>query len=71
MTELRLLPLKEVRLKVGLSGATIYRKMAEGSFPKPCKQGSRSLWVSSELNAWIASAIEERDHAEDSTHKDP
>jgi predicted DNA-binding transcriptional regulator AlpA len=50
MTELRLLPLKEVRLKVGLSGATIYRKMADGTFPKPCKQGSRSLWVSWELD---------------------
>ena len=59
----RLLPIAEVRKIVGLSSATIYRKMADGSFPLPCKQGMRSLWVSSEIDAWVAGVIAERDEA--------
>ncbi|MEA9885960.1 AlpA family phage regulatory protein [Xanthomonas campestris pv. raphani] len=52
-TELRLLPIKEVRAKVGLSPATIYRQMQAGKFPKPHKVCSRSLWLSTELDGWI------------------
>ncbi len=61
MTDRRLLPIAEVKKVVGLSGATIYRKIADGSFPRPCKQGTRSLWVSSEVDTWIATVIESRD----------
>lgn len=56
----RLLPLAEVRKIVGLSTATIYRRIGDGSFPLPCKQGVRSLWVSTEIDAWVASVIAER-----------
>lgn len=59
----RLLPIADVRKIVGLSSATIYRKMADGSFPQPCKQGMRSLWVSSEIDAWVAGVIAERGKA--------
>ncbi|WP_127158445.1 helix-turn-helix transcriptional regulator [Xanthomonas arboricola] len=52
-TELRLLPIKDVRAKVGLSPATIYRQMQAGKFPKPHKVCSRSLWLSTELDCWI------------------
>ncbi|NIK50315.1 helix-turn-helix transcriptional regulator [Xanthomonas arboricola] len=52
-TELRLLPIKEVRAKVGLSPATIYRQMQAGKFPKPHKVCSRSLWLSTQLDEWI------------------
>ncbi|MCF8799203.1 helix-turn-helix transcriptional regulator [Xanthomonas campestris] len=52
-TALRLLPIKDVRAKVGLSPATIYRQMQAGKFPKPHKVGSRSLWLSTQLDEWI------------------
>ncbi|MEA9653037.1 AlpA family phage regulatory protein [Xanthomonas campestris pv. raphani] len=52
-TALRLLPIKDVRAKVGLSPATIYRQMQAGKFPKPHKVCSRSLWLSTQLDEWI------------------
>lgn len=52
-SDLRLLPIKDVRAKVGLSPATIYRQMQAGKFPKPHKVCSRSLWLSTQLDAWI------------------
>ncbi|MEB1134269.1 AlpA family phage regulatory protein [Xanthomonas campestris pv. campestris] len=50
---MRLLPIKDVRAKVGLSPATIYRQMQAGKFPKPHKVCSRSLWLSTQLDEWI------------------
>lgn len=55
-----LLPLREVRARVGISTAAIYARMANGTFPKPCKVGARSLWVASEVAAWIAGQIADR-----------
>jgi len=43
---------------VGISGATIYRKVADGTFPKPAKVAARSLWPSPKIDEWIASVIE-------------
>ena len=51
--EIALLPLKEVKLRVGLSTATIYRMMAKNAFPKPRKIGAKSLWFSLEIDAFI------------------
>lgn len=52
-TDLRLLAIKDVRAKVGLSPATIYRQVQAGNFPKPHKICSRSLWLSTQLDEWI------------------
>ena len=52
-----LLPMAEVRKRVGLSPSMIYRLVAEGRFPKPGKFGTRSLWVASEIDAWIAERV--------------
>ncbi|HAI45592.1 MAG TPA: AlpA family transcriptional regulator [Stenotrophomonas sp.] len=54
----RLLTLTDVKSRVGISGATIYRKVADGSFPKPAKVGARSLWPSAKIDEWIASVLE-------------
>lgn len=51
--EIALLPLKEVKQKVGISTATIYRMMARGQFPKPRKIGTKSLWFQPEIDAFI------------------
>ena len=55
-----LLPLKDVRARVGIGTAAIYDRMAKGTFPKPCKVGTRSLWVESEIEAWVAERIASR-----------
>jgi len=52
-----LLPMAEVRKRVGLSASMIYRLVSEGRFPKPGKFGTRSLWSSSEVDAWVAERI--------------
>jgi predicted DNA-binding transcriptional regulator AlpA len=48
------LRLKDVMARVGLRVTTIYRYAATGGFPKPRKFGRASLWVTSEVNDWIA-----------------
>ena len=48
-----LLPIKAVKLRVGLSESTIYRMLNLGTFPKPRKVGGKSLWRSDEVEAWI------------------
>lgn len=50
---LSLLPIREVRARVGLSQATIYRLVAAGSFPRQHHVHGRSLWRSDEVAAWI------------------
>lgn len=58
MTETEsLLPMAAVRERVGLSPSMIYRLISQGEFPEPGKFGTRSLWVSSEIDAWIAERI--------------
>ncbi len=51
-TPLSLLPIKAVKLRVGLSESTIYRMLNLGTFPKPRKVCGKSLWRSDELEAW-------------------
>ena len=55
-TNARLLRLREVLARCGLSRSTIYRKMREGSFPEPLKVGVRAVrWRESEIESWLAS----------------
>jgi prophage regulatory protein len=54
--------LPAVRARTGLSRSEIYRRVAIGSFPRPVKLGDRaSAWSASEVSAWVASRIAERD----------
>jgi|GEM_PF-6315748 len=55
-SELALLPIKAVRAKRGISEATIYRMIQRGAFPKPYKVGTRSVWLTTELDTWIHGA---------------
>ena len=51
----RLLPITRVIDLTSFSKATIYRKIADGTFPRPLKIGkSRVAWRESEIAAWIA-----------------
>ena len=52
---LRILRMPEVRQKIGLCKATIYNRIAMGTFPKPVSLGGRSVgWLESALDQWIS-----------------
>lgn len=51
----RLIPITGVIDLTSFSKATIYRKVADGTFPRPLKIGkSRVAWRESDIVAWIA-----------------
>jgi prophage regulatory protein len=62
---MRIIRLKEVIDSTGLGRSTIYKYIAEGTFPKPVPLGDRCVgWVDGEVYNWILARIEERDLAE-------
>jgi prophage regulatory protein len=51
----RLIRLAEVKQRVGLSRASIYKRMSEGRFPKSRSLGSRcAVWIEAEIDDWIS-----------------
>ena len=53
---LRLLRLKEVKVRVGLGRSTIYRWISEGNFPQPVRLGGNSVgWLETAIDMWILS----------------
>jgi len=57
----RLPAVKEI---TGLSTATIYRRMEDGSFPRPISLGGRSVgWIASEIEEFIEQQRKKRDRA--------
>lgn len=48
---------------MGVSRATLWRRVASGEFPRPIKLGGRTLWRRDELLAVIERATAERDGA--------
>jgi prophage regulatory protein len=61
----RLLSKKEVKARISLSYAQIARLEDAGKFPKRLRLGiyrnSRTVWVESEIIAWLAALIAKRD----------
>lgn len=58
---LAFLRLPEVKRRVGLSRSEIYRKVKEGSFPRPVKLSSQaSAWAEHEVQAWCQARLAER-----------
>ena len=48
-----LLRLRDVCQIVGLSRSTIYKRLADGRFPKPVRLGERAVrWPSNEIATW-------------------
>lgn len=60
----RLLRLAEVIERVGLGKSAIYTRIRAKAFPGQVDLGGVSVWVESEIDAWIAARIAER-NAED------
>jgi prophage regulatory protein len=63
----RFLRLAEVEKATGLSRPSIYRLVAEGTFPKPVKTGdgsaraTASAWLETEIEEWQQRRIAKRD----------
>lgn len=58
----RLIRMKEVISKTGLSRSRIYQYIGEGKFPASVSLGERSVcWVESEVDKWIENVIGQRD----------
>ena len=54
---LRLLRRPEVEGQTGLSRSSIYRKIAEGSFPRPVRIGRAVRWKSEDVDLWIRDVV--------------
>lgn len=49
-----LLRLKEVSALLGLSGTGIYKRLTEGSFPRPIRVGARAVrWRRADIDDWL------------------
>ena len=54
----RIIRLKTVLARTGLSRSTIYRKIAEGTFPDQLKISTNGTgWHESEINRWITDPV--------------
>ena len=51
--------------KVGMPSPTIYELIRKGGFPAPVKRGRSSLWIESEIDAWISELKMARDRERD------
>lgn len=58
-----LLSVPDLRKKTRLSRSRIYALVAAGQFPKQIRIGRSSLWLESEVGAWIKARKAERDAA--------
>lgn len=48
----------EVTKRVGIYKASVYNLIRGDSFPKPIKFCSISLWIETEVQAWVANKVE-------------
>ena len=54
----RIIRLKTVLARTGLSRSTIYRKIAEGTFPARLRISANGAgWHESEINRWVADPV--------------
>jgi len=57
---LRMLRLREVMIRTGLSRSTIYDYIRRGTFPKQVVLGAQSVgWIEAEIHGWIAARVNE------------
>ena len=54
----RIIRLKTVLARTGLSRSTIYRKIAEGTFPRQIKISTNGTgWHESDIDRWISDPV--------------
>ena len=52
---------RQLAALLSTSRATVWRRVADGSLPKPIKIGNATRWVQAEIEAAIDEAISKRD----------
>jgi len=58
MSDEQFLRVKDVVAKTTLSRATIYRKVEDGSFPRPTRLSHRvSVWPAAAVNQWMEQVV--------------
>lgn len=58
-----ILRLPAVKARTGLSRSSIYKFIAEGSFPKPVRLGPRAVgFIEKEVDNWLHARIAESRH---------
>jgi prophage regulatory protein len=61
---MKIIRLKQVKETTGLARSTIYKYIADGTFPRPVALGGRSVgWLLSEVEGWVRAKVEARDAA--------
>jgi prophage regulatory protein len=61
ITPKHLLSKRAVLKQIPISGATMWRTIAAGEFPKPIRIGKRRVaWLQTEIDDWLADRMEER-----------
>lgn len=61
----RIIRLDTILARTGLSRSTIYRKIAEGTFPAQFKISTNGAgWKESEINRWVANPVAWRPRSE-------
>jgi prophage regulatory protein len=59
---MNIIRLKKTLEKTGLGRSTLYKKIAEGTFPQPVPLSDRAVgWVAEEVENWLRARLEERD----------
>lgn len=59
---MKIIRLKDVIGSTGLGRSTVYKYVAEGTFPRPVSLGDRCVgWLESEVQGWIIDRVKERD----------
>ena len=53
----KLIQLPQLCQRVGLSRTTIYRLIRAGTFPKPIKIATTSVWATRLVDAWVEAQI--------------
>lgn len=60
----KLLRIQDVCARTTLKKSNIHKMVAEKKFPPSIKLGGATVWLSSEVNQWIAEKIEQRHSVE-------
>jgi prophage regulatory protein len=57
----RLIRIREVLYRTGLSRTGLYQRTGDGLFPAPIKLGRTSVWLESDIDAWIDAVLAAQD----------
>ncbi|MFV0508307.1 MAG: helix-turn-helix transcriptional regulator [Shewanella algae] len=59
----RLIRMSEVIQRIGLCKASVYNRIASGTFPKPISiGGGRVAWLESDVDQWISERLAAAGH---------